>query len=197
MTLVLGHQSQFTIKGIKFDMKFAVSALKLEFHSKTLQLTSNLFPNSTALKQQVIFDLPPLNLTRLSSAALIPLIANKLFEQMTRNLKKKMIFFHKWLKQGLPLSLFKNIWMKVKGKYGRMNKSVEVPYRFIDMFVLYIWHQWFEFWHFREAFYPIPAILLYVPSDIASWHSKKSRWHKKCRNGETWRYSCKSQEYKS
>ena len=93
MTLVLGHQSQFTIKGIKFDMKFAVSALKLEFHSKTLQLTSNLFPNSTALKQQVIFDLPPLNLTRLSSAALIALIANKLFEQITRNLKKKMIFF--------------------------------------------------------------------------------------------------------
>ena len=95
MTLVLGHQSQFTIKGIKFDMKFAVSALKLEFHSKTLQLTSNLFPNSTALKQQVIFDLPPLNLTRLSSEALIPLIMyNKLFEQITNILKKKLIFFH-------------------------------------------------------------------------------------------------------
>ena len=95
MTLVLGHQIQFTIKGIKFDMKFAVSALKLEFHSKTLQLTSNLFPNSTALKQQVIFDLPPLNLTRLSSEALIPLIMyNKLFEQITNILKKKLIFFH-------------------------------------------------------------------------------------------------------
>ena len=38
-------QIEFTIKGIKFD---EVSALKLVFDSKTLQLTSNLFTNSAA-----------------------------------------------------------------------------------------------------------------------------------------------------
>ena len=48
MTLVLGHQIEFTIKGIKFDVKSEVSALKLGFDSKTLQLTSNLFTNSAA-----------------------------------------------------------------------------------------------------------------------------------------------------
>ena len=48
MTLDLGHQIEFTIKGIKFDVKFEVSALKLGFDSKTLQLTSNLFTNSAA-----------------------------------------------------------------------------------------------------------------------------------------------------